>query len=241
VKNLGSVKSARQDLRKPTHTPVSWFFSILAAIVMLWIAIRYWNDPNEYSAGLARYALLLAVFDLLGLFFLDLIDGKGIELRPRWQVDEKTGRIDYFKIIILRGFGLFIIASLVEFAFGFILARLTITSVELALYFIFASICEEVFYRGFIITAILKLGELLKANLVIMRFIAIFVSAFAFMASHLTVYGDNLVMLMSTLAGGILLGSAYAVWRDLTSVQIAHFAKNIVATIYNLESLLVVL
>jgi membrane protease YdiL (CAAX protease family) len=102
-------------------------------------------------------------------------------------------------------------------------AALSFSVQEQALYFIFAAVCEEVFFRVLILSVFLKIGDNLQ-----MKITGVIVQAVAFAAIHQNYYNDP-GMLLSVFLGGIVLGIFYVWWRDPTANILGHFILNVIA------------
>lgn len=99
----------------------------------------------------------------------------------------------------------------------------TISQTEEALYYVFASVCEEVFFRLFLISAIVKLSDTTYMKLTAVVFQAVLFAAF-----HVNYYND-LSALVGVLFGGVILGIFYVSYYDITANIMAHFILNMIA------------
>jgi membrane protease YdiL (CAAX protease family) len=109
------------------------------------------------------------------------------------------------------------------------------TILEQAVYFVFAAITEEVFFRGFILNLFIKLDQT-KMKFSPTRLVGVLVQAIGFAAIHQNYY-SNLPMLVSVFVGGLMLGFMYLIWEDLTANILGHFIINIIAV----QNILVIL
>lgn len=207
------------------HTAISYLLTLLGICVMAYIGIKYINDPDPLSRAYAQYAFLFVVFGLIGFFTIDYFDDRKINLYPK-----KFNQIDVTKFVIV-AFVLLIGGVVIDFVTK-ITIRYALSDTDLILYYVFAGVCEELFFRAFIINFIIGImtrkGK--KPRLVVILF-ALIVSSFSFAAIHLQVYGSNLPMLVSTLFGGFLLGGGYIIFRDISANMSAHCMKNAVGYI----------
>jgi len=220
----------RQAGRRSVHTRVSYALSWLAAAVMVWIAVRHWDDADPFSSALARYAALLAAFAAFGNIAIDALDGRGLELPPRFRTLDLVGERGPLSGTLARAMLMLVTIMIVEALLVVSLRRFAVSNTELALYYVFAAVAEEVLFRGVIVTAVLRFTGRAWA--------AVSVSAVSFSLAHLSVYGSNPAMLVSTLIGGAVLAAGYALAPeggrlvydpDLTASMLAHLLKNLIA------------
>lgn len=202
------------------HTLISFFLNLLGIFVMLYIGIRYINDPDPVSVAFAEYAFLLAGFAVLGFFAIDYFDNRQINIRPKKFNEFNTTRF------IITVAGLFMASIYIDFILK-VTIRYALADIDQVLYYVFAGVCEEAFFRAFIINGIIGLTTKKdeKPKLLVI-FTALVISSVSFMAVHLQVYGSNMPMLVSTLVGGFLLGIVYLALRDIGANMLAHSAKN---------------
>lgn len=214
-----------QNMKNTGHTVISFYLNIIAFVVMGYIGVKYMNSSNALDRAFSQYAFLLSGFGLLGLFAIDWFDNRQINLKPK-KFNEMDTTAFVFVVFIV-----FIIAVIIDFVLN-VVVRLALDDTDLILYYVFAGICEEAFFRAFLINIIIGIftrkGK--KPRLIVL-ISAIVISSFAFMMAHLAVYGQNLPMLLSTLAGGFLLGTAYILTRDIGALAVAHGLKNVIGYI----------
>ncbi|KKN53983.1 hypothetical protein LCGC14_0597210 [marine sediment metagenome] len=202
------------------HTAISYLLTIIAIGIMLYIGVKYINSVDTLERAYASWAFLFVVFGLIGFFAIDYFDNKQINIYPK-----KFNEINMFR---------FVIATIIMFIGGMYIdfvTRLTIryalSDTDLILYYIFAGICEELFFRAFLLNfLIFILTKKSKLPHPVVLLIALAGSSVAFMAIHLQVYGSNQAMLVSTLLGGFLLGGGYLIFRDISANMGAHALKN---------------
>ena len=202
------------------HTIVSYMANVLAVLIMLYIGLKYINSQNSTSVGYASYAMILIVFGTIGFFSVDYFDNGEINIIPKtWKEFDKTN----FLILM---FTLLMLSMLIDY-FLKATIRFALLGIDLFLYYVFAGICEEAFYRAFLINFIIRLftkhGDRPKIRTLIF---SVLISSFIFMMSHLAVYGSNIPMFLSTFVGGLLLGGFYIIFRDIGANMISHAVKN---------------
>ncbi len=204
------------------HTVISYILTLLGIGIMAYIGFKYIGSSDPLEVSYAGYAFLFAFLGLIGFFTIDYFDNRKINIFPR-----PFNEMDIAK---------FVIVALVMWIGGMYIdyvvkstIRLALSDMDLILYYIFAAVCEELFFRAFLINFIIgvstKKGK--KPKPIIILF-ALIVSSFLFMAVHLQVYGSNMPMLVSTLLGGFLLGGGYIIFRDISANIGAHALKNAV-------------
>jgi len=176
--------------------------------VLAYLGFRYFNveDINDSNWGL--FALLQSAFVLTGFFGSSLLTHGQIFPQKLKKVELET--ITRAIIITLFIVGIQILTSL----------KLSVSSTEKALYYVFAAIGEELFFRAFL----LELMKKFNVN----KIVSVFVSAGLFAAIHINYYGD-LMALLSVFLGGLLLAVFYILYRDITANILAHLINNLIA------------
>ena len=208
--------------KEPVHTIVSFTMVLMSIIIMLYFGIRHISDEPEW----AKSAFMQFTLGFIGLLGSQLISEQPIIPQGKHNfksVDLNTG----IRAILIGflGMGVQLISKQV---FSF-------TILEQAVYFVFAAITEEVFFRGFILTIFIKLDQT-KMKFSPPRLVGVLVQAIGFAAIHQNYY-SNLPMLISVFVGGLMLGLVYLIWEDLTANILGHFIINVIAV----QNLLVIL
>jgi membrane protease YdiL (CAAX protease family) len=201
----GSIKNA-------LHTRLSFMLIVIATSVMYFMGFRHLNDLDAYGQEWGKFALLQASLCLIGYV--------GGQIATQQPLIPKIFRpIDFdsaiHTLVIL--FAAMFTQLITQYTFS-------VENTEKAVYYIFAAVCEESFFRGFIITAILRISDKFQ-----FKIIAVMVSASAFAAMH-TNYYNNPDMLAGVAVGGLILGSLFVLWNDITANILGHFALNFIAT-----------
>lgn len=206
------------------NTVISFTLMITGSLVMLYIGLKYIGSSDEIERLYAMYAFVMVFFGISGLVTTDYYDDKKINIIPKFNEMDTTSYVIHTLII-------FICAAIAE-AWLKITMRLALSDIDFILYAVFAGVCEEAFFRKFLINMIIRLntGYNEKPNIITL-IIALFVSSFAFMAIHLGVYGSDPIMLISTLIGGFILGIGYIAFRDISANITAHCLKNTIGAI----------
>jgi len=202
------------------HTIISYIINVFAIFIMGYVGIKYINDPDPLSSAYASYALMLMIFGLIGFLSIDYFDNGEINFIPKSWKEFNTM---YFIIAVTV---LLILSTLIDYVLKTTI-RFALSDTDMFLYYVFAGVCEEAFYRAFLINLIIRLFTNMgkRPNIIVILF-AILVSSVIFMLSHLSVYGTNPAMLLSTFVGGLVLGGFYVVFRDIGANMVSHAVKN---------------
>lgn len=172
----------------------------VTAILGLGIIIAYRiNDVELDNQMWARYALVLLTLGTLGAISV-------------WNQIKKD-KIDPLHLLLTLGV-LFGIQTLLGIA-----GRLQISETEQGLYYIFAAVTEELFFRGFILTPVkdFELGPI--------KIGALIVSAAMFSLLHFNYWSDTM-MLVIVFVSGLVLGVLYLQFKSLTVCILAHLLLN---------------
>jgi len=211
------------------QTQISVILTLLAIGVMVYVGLR--NIGESWGV----YALIQAGLGFFGYTFLQMFTGQGFIPKEYPNFDSDTVIIignqpikqKYYKTFIMAtlfGLAIIIVGQLI------LQRRLSISTTDQALYFLFASVCEELFFRGLII-------ELLTVvDTIITRIIAIGVSAVTFVIVHVNYYGNDIAV-WSVAIMGVVLATDYTIFRNITAVIIIHFIINIIGTVQWVVSL----
>ena len=111
-----------------------------------------------------------------------------------------------------------------------------VSSVDVYLFFFFASICEELLYRGFLVMVvqialviIFKMKVKKESQLLLVNIFTCFISGLVFALVHTGYWGDPFLMIL-TFLGGISQAIWYIKSKNLFVPMIAHAAINLVAS-----------
>jgi len=208
--------------KDPVHTIISFTMVGMAILIMLYFGIRHISDEPDWS----KSAFMQFGLGLFGLLGSQLIAQQPVI--PQSKHNFKLANLNTGIRAIMIGFLGMGIQLISKQVFSF-------TILEQAVYFVFAAITEEVFFRGFILTLFIKLDQT-KMKFSPQRLVGVLVQAIGFAAIHQNYY-NNLPMLISVFVGGLMLGFVYLIWEDLTANILGHFIINIIAV----QNLLVIL
>ncbi len=111
-----------------------------------------------------------------------------------------------------------------------------VSSVDVYLFFFFASICEELLYRGFLVmfvqialVIIFKMKVKKEEQMLLVNIFTCFVSGLIFALVHTGYWGDPFLMIL-TFLGGVSQAIWYIKSKNLFVPMIAHAAINLVAS-----------
>jgi membrane protease YdiL (CAAX protease family) len=195
----------------PVFTSVAQILILLAAGVMIYLYITHKNIPED--AEWVKYCLYMTIFALTGWIGTQLMNEQ-----PIFAVGTATAPLSLDTGVRA---AIILAASMITQLVS--KAALSFSIQDQALYFVFAAVCEEVFFRVLILSVFLKLGDNLQIKIV-----GIIVQAIMFAAIHQNYYA-NPGMLLSVFLGGIVLGIFYVWWRDPTANILGHFMLNVIA------------
>lgn len=201
----------------------------LAIGVMVYIGIRNIGD----TWGI--YALIQAGLGLFGYLFMQSFTGQGIIPTEFPDFDSDTIIIIGNQPIKKKYLTTFVMATVFGLAITItgqliVAYRLALSTTDQALYFLFASVCEELFFRGFIIEAITILDNIAT------QIMAVIASSFLFVLAHVNYYG-NTIAIASVIVLGTVLAVDYVIFRNITAVIIIHFIINSIGTVQWLVTL----
>lgn len=200
---------------KRSFTRLDFMMSIIAIFVLFIIGLRHLDTYG-------RINIMEGFFALSGILFIDLIRTERLTLPFRNYKEFKPFPVLLHTTLI------FLTVVIIQF----VLLRIpfTIDQVEFALSIVFASVAEELFFRGILISLFKKLGKLVQptSKYSMMGIMGILISGIFFAVIH-TNYLGNTAMFLSVLIGGFAFGLFYFIWDDLTANILAHFILNVVA------------
>lgn len=207
---------SKNEVGSGFHTKISFYAVMMAIVIMTYIGIKYINSIDSDSQAWGKFALLQAVMGGAGFILCQSMYDTSILPRSFKKADPnltfRAGLI--FALVIL-------IQIITQLTLSPTIPKLSISLTDNALYFIFASVCEEMFCRGFIIA----ITENMR-----LKQIGIGTSAIFFTAIHINYY-SNFAILSGILLSGIVYAYFYIKFKnDITAVMIAHFMVNIIAT-----------
>ena len=218
-------KEVNQYWKESVHTSLSYWFCVMAVGIEFFLGFRY------ISTSFGQLAIVEGIFGLAGLTLLDPIHGKRkIYPKPFKKLHENL----FIRFTITFG-----VIAAIQFIFQIVPL---IASSEFALAVVFASVCEEYFFRGILLEPTFKIGKKAKPDqkFTVLRYKnkppkemayvelgGIILSGVIFAAFHVNYYNQTNLILM-VLVGGLWLGFVYWWNKDITAVILAHFLLNII-------------
>lgn len=203
--------------KESTHTVLSYWFVIIGVSIQLYLGIRYFNIL------FGQLCIVEAIFGLSGIFLLDYMHGRDSFYPQKFK---KIHPNTFIRFVITFG-----VITAIQFLFQIIPL---VTSTEMALAVVFAAVCEEYFFRGFLLEPFFRWGRKgnkftiwNKKKMSYIELLGIFISSIAFAMFHVNYYNDIRLMLV-VFFGGLWLGIVYFWNKDMTSVILAHFLLNII-------------
>jgi membrane protease YdiL (CAAX protease family) len=198
-------------IKESPFTQIAVVLIFIAASVMMYLYLTHYNIEGDEDWS--KYALMMFLFSIIGYFGTQLINQEPLFSKKYKKFNPSTG----LRATIILAASMFTqIISQAAFSFS---------TTEEGLYFIFAAVAEEVFFRIFLLNLFLQGKDKPKIPQIIG---AVIVQAILFTAIHQNYY-NNLPMLFSVFLGGIILGFFYVVWKDATANIIGHLLVNIIA------------
>jgi len=239
------------DIKKPTHIfaflclllgsfMVTIFFPILSFFIQPYESLNYLETISEYArvffeifALTLQLVIVILAFIIVPFLWYTLVNKLSLkEIRIRIQLHFKKFDITilWACIAVVAGFVLIFIAGIIMTFFNYNLQdfsnipdlELIFTLPSILVIITIQPICEEIFYRGFLLD---KISSLTSEK------IAIVITGILFGIAHL-IYANIYPAILTTILGMIF---AYAVikTKSLTTGIIAHITYNVISiTLY---------
>lgn len=209
------VQTLAPDAPRPIYTALAYYLIWIGVVVMGILFLS--NVRNVDDLAWVKFTVYMMLFGIAGIFGPQITYQQPLfpkrELNQFKKLDWDTG-LRCIIITVVCELTQIIVAKATAYSF---------TIEEQALYYIFAAVVEEAFFRVLIMGAVLRLKDDLNTGI-----IAIILQDAAFVALHQNYY-SNLPMLISVAMGGLVLGIFYYIWRDATANILAHFLINLIA------------
>lgn len=215
------------DNTKVNVLPYTFFILLFGSITALVEFAIHIGDPDP---SFAYQNILFIAFN--STFFILML------FRQTRFVDEKFfgGWTRLLIQVVITTSAIFAIQIIVGF---FIRVKYAITPLEIYLFYINAGISEEFFYRVFLIHAprslLMFFGAFSKfikkesTRRLIINWILIIATSLIFMLSHLGVYGDIPLMLLSTFIAGMIFASSFVFYKNIFPSLVAHVLNNAIS------------
>lgn len=216
------------------YTRIGYLLTIIAFIIQGTLWILHIQDITDYGQYFQYISLIEMLFALSGLLTYDLLNQRGLMLKP--NLFSPTKSLVRHTIIIFLGI------ALVQF-FISLMIPLTVKDWEIALSIQFAGPSEENFFRGVLISIFILL-DMRMANtylgkpiirirgkkLSLWILIGILISSYLFALIHVNYY-ESLRYILGTFLCGVWLAFTYWYWEDLTACILAHSLLNFITVI----------
>ena len=200
--------------RVSSYTKLSYTFVVLTSIIMLYLFLRYvFIEKSTWP----YFALLLFLFNTFGFIFSNVINQEPIlpDVFTPFNDPKEKGLINS---TLLRAGIIVVLCFVIQQILQLVASFATYDQV---LYYVFASVAEEVFFRAFITNFLIKINK----NPIIFFVVWCPLQSAIFTSLHFSYYGD-----FTALAGiffiGYMLGAVYYYWRDITANILGHFFLN---------------
>ncbi len=233
------MKLSFQENQETTiHTKISFYLVIVASILEIIVGLLYLVYYQPITEANKQFGIVTVMEGLLALgalFITDAIVFKKVNVSIRKINFQKphSSKIFLHTLIIA------VYMALIQLAFTYTPA--SIREFNKGLAYAFAGVCEEAFYRGFLMSCFIVLGRSMdkleysinnKRLISVSRFelFGVVFSAVAFMLFHKNYYG-NILFMLSVLFSGLGLAFFFLYWKDITSCILAHFIVNSYFTI----------
>lgn len=216
-------------------TRMDLMLSIIAIGILGLIGMRYFDTWG-------RINIMEMIFCLMGLLLIDPIrtGSLGILASKRKRLKFKPFSFYTLPRLLILFILIFAIQILSQLPF-------TIENIEKGLSIIFASVAEELFFRGLFVSIFKKISFRIRdpdrskirksallgdfdMNFRPITMLGFGVSALFFAFIHQNYYG-NLNMMIALFIGGFMLAFFYSMWDDLTANILGHFILNVATAI----------
>jgi len=217
------ARQARIQMRQQPNavsplTKVAFMLGLLAVGVMGYLYLMHKDIPED--AAWVKYCLYMLAFGAIGLVGLKVLNKQPIIPREFTPLGGDTA----IKAALILGASM--LTQLVS------QGVLSFATSEQVTYYVFAAVCEELFYRVLILSMAIKLADVSAGKSANHQWAikggAIVVQAAMFASLHENYY-NNIPMLVSVFIGGIVLGLFFVIWQDATANILAHFMLNVIA------------
>jgi membrane protease YdiL (CAAX protease family) len=195
--------------KQPVFTLITQILIAVAIGVMFFLYFTHRTIPADQDW--VDYTLMMSAFVGIGYIGTQIATQQPLFPRPDQLLPFNIN--SGIRALII--FGLMMVTQLITSIV------FTFSTTERAFYFVFAAVCEEVFFRVLILTVIIRINPS-----IIMKIVGILVQAVMFVAIHQNYYG-NITMMVGVFIGGIILGICYVIWEDPTANILGHFILNL--------------
>ncbi|MHA1502433.1 MAG: CPBP family intramembrane glutamic endopeptidase [Candidatus Heimdallarchaeota archaeon] len=214
-------------MRESVHTNIGYYLGVVAFLVQFLVGFPYLFSNSSFDQSFGQKAILEGLFAMIGLFFTDLFLGSKLRFKPKNFKKIHPNTFIRTGIVLVC---LIIAQVLTQFV------PMTVREESLMLAILFAGICEELFFRGFIMTFFINAGKdsqnkikipLTKKSISHIEIVGILLSSIGFAVMH-TNYYNNPQLIFAIFISGLCLGFLYFLYRDLTAMILGHFLLNLI-------------
>lgn len=206
--------------KESKFTMFDYIIVIVAIIVEFLLGLTYLSSTEASEREFFIKTMIESGIGLIGLLCLDRIR------IGEWQLADKRFKEFNPDNTLLAAAIMFFIVAISQFLTQ---TFLSVKDWNIALAVIFAAPCEEIMFRGLIISLFIALSvKITKKEKTVISFIGVIISALLFMAFHTNYYG-YFNILMSVLIGGLVFGIGYWITDNLGAVIFAHLFVNLFA------------
>lgn len=209
---------------------ISLILAIIAIIIEIYIIGKY-HGKDDY----ANYSILLLILGIFGFTGAFMLNKEGIFVLNDYYLKSVNGALKFITSVV----GLLL-------AMGFLMLTLRATfrfaleAIDLYLYYLAAAVIEELFFRFFLISLVMRVRIQLLPPVIskgISAILALFISSTIFMIAHWEVYGHSGELMTAMFIGGIIFGLFFIIMKDITINMVAHLIINLL----NVGTLLVMM
>lgn len=198
-----------------------FFLSIIAIGGMFVIFLVFRDSTDSYEKSFSVYSSYMFAGGIIGVVALNLYKNRQFAIFP-----------EYYKPLVgqnvLYGFLVFVLLLAIQSVYQFVQVFLSPNLLLEINYIIFASVCEELFFRGFILGGFIYIAKGFRKNWLLFGLIlsaGLVTAAFFFAYSHQN-YADDIGLLVVVFLSGCVLGLSYIIKKDITIPIFAHFLLN---------------
>jgi len=212
--------------KESVHTNIGYYLGLVAILVQFIVGIPYLFSNSSFDQSFGEKAILEGFFAIIGLFFTDIFLGSKLRFKPK---NFKRIHGDMFLRTGIVLACLVIAQTLTQFV------PMTVRDESMALAIIFCGICEELFFRGFIMTFFINMEKDSKSRITITKktsisnieIVGIILSSIGFAVMH-TNYYNNPQLIFAIFLSGLCLGFLMVIWKDITALMLGHFLLNLI-------------
>ena len=204
--------------------PLSLLLTIFALMIEVYLIIKYGVKESTIIYSYILFALGLSGF--IGIIVLN----KGDFLNKDFPIKNTWSGLRYllgiFGLVAIISIMMFIVRTQFRFAFELL---------DVYFYYLAAAICEEVFFRMFLIN--LSLNKI--PNKIMAIAIGVLGSSTLFMIAHYSAYGQDPSLMLSMFLGGLIFSAYFLYFKDITITMVGHLLINLIVVYLQYGNILV--